>query len=131
MNENSTSNVEHEPLPDNAIVYRVILRKAWISQDTGKVKADAYFLRERDKVGGLSVNIAQTCSPEQCAKKFSKCVGVARLDVEYIRAIGLDVVPDSSTHANIIGLPYCEDDRDGSERFAGLLARRSCIVWSP
>ena len=131
MNENSTGDVELEPLPSGAIVYRALLRKQWIDQDTGKVKADAYFLREKEKNIGLSVSIARTCSPQRCAKKFSKCFGVASLNVGRIRDIGLDVVPDSLNHANITGLPYREDDRDRAERFAGLLARRSCVVWTP
>ena len=131
MNENSAGDVELEPLPCSAIVYRALLRKRWIDQDTGKVKADAYFLREKEKNVGLSVSIARTCSPQQCAKKFYQCFGVASLNVGRIRDIGLDVVPDSLNHANITGLPYREDDRDGAERFAGLLARQSRVVWAP
>lgn len=131
MNENSTGDVELGPLLSSAIVYRALLRKRWIDQDTGKVKADAYFLREKEKNTGLSVSIALTCSPQQCAKKFLECFGVASLNVGRIRDIGLDVVPDSLNHANITGLPYREDDRDGAERFAGLLARQSCVVWTP
>ena len=131
MSGNSTGDVELEPLPYSEIVYRALLRRQWINEDTRMVKADAYLLREKEKNTGLSVNIARTCSAEQCAKGFHKCFGVASLQVGYIRDIGLDVVPDSPTHANIIGLPYNEDDRDGAEKFAGLLAKRSRIVWTP
>ncbi len=46
-----------EPLPEDAIVYRAILRKQWIDEDTGKVKSDAYFLRPNES--GLSVNLAR------------------------------------------------------------------------
>lgn len=131
MSENSTGDVEIEPLPCSAIVYRALLRKRWVNEDTGMVKADAYFLREKEKNTGLSVSIARTCSPQQCANRFIECFGVASLHVGHIRDIGLDVVPDSLYHANIIGLPYREDDRDGAERFAGSLAKQSRIVWLP
>lgn len=131
MSGNSNGDVELEPLLCSEIVYRALLRKRWINEDTFRVKADAYFLREQEKHTGLSVSIARTCSPQQCAKKFRECFGVASLQVGHIRDIGLDVVPDALTHANIVGLPYREDDPDRAERFAGLLAKRSHIVWTP
>ncbi|MCC5603557.1 hypothetical protein LC586_31375 [Nostoc sp. CHAB 5714] len=56
---------QFEPLPVDAVVYRAILRKQWINEDTGRVKADAYFLRVDEP--GISVNLASVCSPEQCS----------------------------------------------------------------
>ncbi|MBW4476807.1 MAG: hypothetical protein KME54_08015 [Tolypothrix brevis GSE-NOS-MK-07-07A] len=50
--------IEFEPLPGDAVVYRALLRSQWIDEDTGRVKADAYFLRASEP--GLSVNIAQS-----------------------------------------------------------------------
>ena len=47
---------QFEPLPDDAIVYRSMLRKQWIDEDTGRVKAGADFLRANEP--GLSVNLA-------------------------------------------------------------------------
>lgn len=120
---------EFEALPEDAVVYRVLLRKQWIDEDTGRVKADTYFLRASEP--GLSVNIANACSPEQCARLFRKCYGVVSLEVRRVRAIGLDVEQDSPTHANIVGLPHREDDLAEAERLAGLLAKRSHIVWQP
>lgn len=120
---------QFEALPSDAIVYRALLRKQWIDEDTGRVKADAYFLRASET--GLSVNIASACSPEKCASLFYKCYGVARLEVGLIREIGLDVEQDSVNHANIIGLPHQEDNLAEAERLAGLLAKRSYIVWQP
>jgi hypothetical protein len=120
---------EFEPLPENAIVYRSILRKQWINEDTGKVKADAYFLRANEI--GLSVNLASECSPEQCAESFRQCYGVASLEVVSVREIGLNVEQDSANHANVMGLPYKEDDLAQAERLAGLLAKKSQIVWKP
>ncbi|WYL98011.2 MAG: hypothetical protein HEQ35_26125 [Gloeotrichia echinulata IR180] len=118
---------EFEPLPPDTVVYRALLRKQWIDEDTGRVKADAYFLRASEP--GLSVNIASVCSPEQCAGLFRKCYGVASLEVGRVREIGLDVEQDSRNHANIVGVPYREDDLAEAERLAGLLAKRSQIVW--
>ena len=99
---------QFDPLPDDATVYRALLRKQWINEDTGQVKADAYFLRVNEP--GLSVNLASACSPSQCAALFRKCHGIASLEVEGVRKIGLDVKQDSINHANILGLPYREDD---------------------
>jgi hypothetical protein len=118
-----------EPLPEGAIVYRVLLRKQWIDEDTARVKADAYFLRDGEP--GLSVNIASACSPEQCADLFRKFYGVASLEVGRIRELGLDAEQDSANHANITGLPYRGDNLDEAERLAGLLAKCSHIVWQP
>ncbi|MEA5567258.1 hypothetical protein [Anabaena sp. UHCC 0399] len=120
---------QFEPLPVDAVVYRAILRKQWINEDTGRVKADAYFLRAGEP--GISVNLANACSPEQCAGLFRKCYAVASIEVRCIREIGLDVEQDSVNHANIVGLPYREDDLAEAERLAGLLAKRSQIVWQP
>jgi hypothetical protein len=39
------------------IVYRAILRKAWIDQDTGRIQAAAFMRRSSD-ADGLSVSIA-------------------------------------------------------------------------
>lgn len=117
----------YEALPESAIVYRALLRKKWIDEETGRVEFDAYLLRPNET--GLSVRIASACSPEQCAAQFRNCYGVASLQVGRIRELVLEVVPDSASHANIIGLPTVEDDRDRAERLADLLARQSRIVW--
>jgi hypothetical protein len=116
-------------LVEEAIVYRSLLRKQWIDEDTGRVKADAYFLRLNEP--GLSVNIASVCSPEECARCFRKCYGIASLEVGDVREIGLDVEQDAVNHANIVGLPYRDEDLARAERLAGLLARRSALVWQP
>jgi hypothetical protein len=118
-----------DPLPNDATVYRALLRKQWINEDTGKVKADAYFLRVNEP--GLSVNLASVCSPTECAELFRKCYGIASLEVKGVREVGLDVEQDSVNHANVIGLPYREDDLAEAERLAGLLAKQSQVFWKP
>jgi hypothetical protein len=120
---------QFDPLPDNATVYRAMLRKQWLNEDTGRVKADAYFLCVNER--GLSVNLASVCSPRQCAELFRKCYGVASLEVGGVREVGLDVEQDSVNHANIAGLPHREDDLAEAERLSGLLAKQSQVVWKP
>lgn len=132
MNEQSFSDrSDFEPLPNKAIVYRALLRKPWINEDTGLVQSEAYYLRKNKNEQGISVNIASACSPEQCAARFKKCYGVARLEVGGIRELGLDVIPDSMSHAEIAGLPYEEDDPKMADLLADLLAQQSQIVWKP
>jgi hypothetical protein len=88
MTEPSASNAaQFEPLPCSAIVYRA-LKKSWLNEDTGGIKADAFLLRERDLESGLSVNIAATCSPQQCAANFDGCSAVASLHVGRVRDLG-------------------------------------------
>ncbi|MEG3899458.1 MULTISPECIES: hypothetical protein [unclassified Microcoleus] len=115
-------------LPDSAIVYRALLRRQWIDE-ANLVVSSAYLLRANEP--GLSVTIASVCSPEQCAAKFNNCFGVASLQVGQIRELGLDAVPDSASHALIVGLPQVKDDRNRAERLADLLAQRSSIIWQP
>ena len=130
MTEQSYSGVsELEPLPDSAIVYRALLRKQWIDSETQMVLFYAYLLRQNEP--GLSVRIASACSPEQCAARFRKCYGVASLNVGEIRELGLDVVQDSLSHGNIVGLPYSGDDPQNAEKIARKLANQSRIVWRP
>lgn len=121
-----SGSAEFEPLPCSAIVYRALLKKTWIDEDTGRVKADAFFLRENEP--RISVNIAETCTPKECVKRFNKCSAVASLQVGRVRNLGLDIVPDSRTHANIIRLPYREDNLAEAERLAGLLAKQSRLI---
>jgi hypothetical protein len=106
------------------------INKQWINEDTGQVKQMlAYFLQAKEP--SLSVNLASQCSPQQCAEMFRKCYGVASLKVGDVREIGLNVEQDSVNHANVADLPYREDDLAEAERLAGLLARRSQLVWQP
>jgi hypothetical protein len=124
-----TTNYPFDSLADSAIVYRALLRRQWIDETSDLVSLFAYLLRPNEP--GLSVTIAKVCSPEQCAAKFKNCYGVASIQVGQIRELGLDAIPDSDSHAQIVGLPYVKDDRDRAERLADLLAERSRLVWIP
>jgi hypothetical protein len=118
-------------LPCSCLVYRAILRKTWIDEDTGHLKSAAFIRRPGPggDVGGLSVGIAATYPLNGFISSFKKCYAVVSLHVGRVRNIGLDVKPDSYTHANIIGLPYAGDDPAEAERFAGLLAKQSRFQW--
>jgi len=56
IKESSGSGRDFEPLLDSAVVYRALLRKQWIDEDTGRVKPQAFFLRKNRNEQGLSVN---------------------------------------------------------------------------
>jgi hypothetical protein len=124
IESSSESRSEFENLPDRTLVYRG-LRKGWIDRDRLIVKSDAYYLRQRIKEQGISVNF----SIEQSLSALKNCEGVASLNVGEIRELGLNVVRDSLSHGSIIGLPYREDNRPKADELALLLARQSRIVW--
>lgn len=130
MTEQSyNSGSELDSLPNSTIVYRALLRKQWVNRNDGFVQYNAYLLRKNES--GLSVRIEGACSPSECAARFRNCYGVASLQVAFIRELGLDVVPDSPSHAQIIGLPSREDDFESAVRLARLLAQQSRLVWQP
>lgn len=128
MTEQSSTS-EFESLSDRAIVYRALLRKNWIDRETEEINAEAYLLRKEKNELGLSVRIASACSLAECAARFRKCYGIASLEVGPIRELGLEVVPDSPSHAQIIGLPNLEDDARRALELADLLAQQSLLVW--
>jgi hypothetical protein len=113
-----------DELPCDCIVYRAILRRNWVDKDTKRLSSAAFIRRPVD-VDGLSVNIAGTCTPEQCMAQFRSCFGLATLHVGRVRDLGLDVVPDSPDHACITGVPYQHEDPAEAERIARLLAMQA------
>jgi hypothetical protein len=126
----STKDLEsgYPPLLCDTIVYRVLIKKKWINEDTGEVLADAFVRRKDRQEIGISVNIATTITPAECTSKFNRCNAVASLHVGSVRDLGLDIIQNKPTHANIVGLPYREDDAGTAERLAGMLAQQSRII---
>ena len=118
---------EFAPLPSDAIVYRAIMKKRWMNTDIEEVLPDVFFLRKDKGETGISVNIANVCSPEDCAARF-KCKFIASLQVGTVRELGLDIVQDQYNHANITGLPYREDDLAEALRLASSLAKQSTTI---
>jgi hypothetical protein len=115
-----------EPLPCCRIVYRAMARKNWTDRVANRVLPAAYIRRPPPAdEDGLSVDVSSAAS---CATALSKCFGVASLHTGRVRDVGLDVVVDHAPHANIVGLPRPEVDRDRAERFASLLAKQSRLL---
>jgi hypothetical protein len=117
--------LDFPPLPCNKIVYRSLTKRRWINEDTGQILPSAFHLRKDKLEIGVSVNVI---SPQDCVKIFNKCTIVASLHVGRVRDLGLDVVQDKDNHANIIGLPYPEDDLAVAENLGGLLAKQARII---
>ena len=86
----------------------------------------AFFIRPNERDTGLSVNFDFT--PEECRAQFNTTYGVRSLLVESVRALNLEVVPDSAHHANVKGIPHSDDDPDRAEFLAGQLLRVSALV---
>lgn len=121
-------------------------KRAWIDQDTldadtRAILPDAYLRRKGVDTDGLSVGIRGVCTLEEFRSSLNKVHGVVSLHVGRVRDLSLDVLPDDPRlaeeqgfdydpcHANIVHLPYVEDDPKEAERLAGLLAQQS--RWIP
>jgi hypothetical protein len=89
---------------------------------------EAFLLRADERESGLSVNF--DCTADECRSQFSKTYGVARLTVQSVRELALEVVPDRRRHANIKGIPHVEDDPLQAEWFASKLAECAKIISS-
>ena len=125
-----------------AIVWRLVRKKAWIDVDTNTLLPNAYFRRRELDTDGLSVGIKGVCTLEEFQSSLRKVHGVVSLHVGHVRDLNLDVLPDDPQfvekqgfeydpcHANIVRLPYVEDDAKEAERLAGLLAKQSRWVSS-
>jgi hypothetical protein len=111
------------PLPDDAIIYRG-LRNKWVNTDEDDVKLDQEAFRLRKDEKAISVNISASSAKDLAILR--KWHNVASLCVKDIRALGLDVIQDSTTHAGITDL-YGQTDLQ-AERLASLLATQSTII---
>lgn len=100
------------PLGSDETIYRAIRRSSDLIKETGKAAANAFVRRPSET--GLSVDYG--VRPDECGRELNKVYGVVALKVgdvlalnERAREIGLSlnlqVVPDSNTHANIVGVP--------------------------
>ncbi len=109
------------------IVFRALLRATHIDRKTGHILAAAFILRANEC--GLSVSF--DCTPEECAAHFKTCHGVVSLHVGRVRNLGLDVIPDDTHHANIVGLPHPEEKPAEAEHVARQLQAQARLAWSP
>jgi hypothetical protein len=125
---------EQPGLDAECVVYRAVLRRQWIDEDSGEVKPDAFLRRPEVDEDGISVYVAGPCDPPSVASRFNRCEAVAALCVGDIRGLGvrLDVIPDPPEspdfpqHACITGLPYHDDDPNSAVYLAEKLAE---LAW--
>jgi hypothetical protein len=108
-------------LVDADTLLRALLRRAELLDPRS-----AFLIRSNERESGLSVNFDLT--PEECRAQFNMTYGVRRLLVQSVRALDLEVVPDSANHANVTGIPHIDDDPDRAEFLAGQLLRISELV---
>jgi hypothetical protein len=108
-------------LVDADTLLRALLRRAEVLDPRS-----AFLIRANERDSGLSVNFDLTV--EECRAQFNTTYGVRSLLVESVRALDLEVVPDSPNHANVIGIPHADDDPERAEFLAGQLLRMSALV---
>jgi hypothetical protein len=136
-------------LPDDCLVYRAVLKRDFIDQETRRPRPGAFLprnsVKKKDGSTGreedLSVSIAAELSADDLAASFSKCYGIAQLQVGAIRRLGpglgrdLDVKRDPAEdaprgHALITGMPHPSQDPTRAERLATLLVELAGeLVW--
>lgn len=127
--------------PCHLLVLRAMLRKGWLSKDTGEVMPAAFMPRlNGNDDDGLSVVLADSWSYDGLVREavevsgnFRETFGVASLHCGSVRDLDerLNIVPDKGKHAYLKGVPRQDHDPAESERLAGLLARIARVVWKP
>jgi hypothetical protein len=125
-----------ETIPDDAIIYRAISNKRWITDN--KPSPAAFLLRNRENEEPereLSVITDSNCSKLLCLAGLNTCLGELVLKAVDIRELGLDTILDpkppanSPYHAFIINIPICIDENlKEAERIAGLLAKKVIAI---
>jgi len=99
---------DYPPLPSSTTVYRAASNTKHLTEDRRKATPEAFYRRlptpenpQRDRKG-LSVGL----TPEATGICLTRVRGIIALVVGEVRNLGLDVLQDKPTHANITGLPY-------------------------
>jgi hypothetical protein len=99
--------------PCGTIVYRLILKKAWVDPDNdSKIKAEA-FMRRRPKLlesgkidpmdsDGLSVFDSYRIDGQACIETSRSCFGLATLHVGTLLDHGLTVIRDPEDYRKIL-----------------------------
>jgi hypothetical protein len=87
---------------------------------------EAFMVRADERDSGLSVNYNCTADEARTSGELNPTYGAASLTAQCVFALELRVEPDEPQHANIVGVPYKEDDRRKAEWLAGKLAE--CVV---
>jgi hypothetical protein len=94
--------------PCEKIVFRAIPYPDWRTKDGRPTNQLFYYKPDRD---GIGLSVSPTV--EDCRDNFTAPIyGIVSLHVGRIRDLGLDVVPDKPTHANIVNIPPRENGNE-------------------
>lgn len=124
----------YPPLPCREIVYRALRRSSWKHPETGEILPVAFELK-KDEHGtpetGLSVIVSDHVPQEHEVEllRLTTCYGVDSLHVGKIRDLGLDVIQDEPTHAEIRGVPHKDDDPLRAHNLSHALVSLSRKQW--
>lgn len=111
-----SQNLTQPPYDCTQIVFRAQIYEDWVKN--GRVRAQAFTRRLADR-DGLSVSPTREDSSAGLSKPI---FGYISLHVGWVRSIGLDVIPDSPIHGNVVGVPYREENHAEHGRLTRLLA---------
>lgn len=89
-------------------------------------KRRAFLLRANEREEGLSVRY--NCTGDECENELEPSYGLLSVVARRVKGIGLRVVPDSATHANIKDVPYQGDDADRAFSIAGQLSSLATTI---
>jgi hypothetical protein len=113
-----------QPLPallqGQEVLFRVLKRSKWV-----KESLFAFLIEENERESGLSVSF--NCTAEEAEANFDS-YGVRSLIAQQVSALGLPVVPDEPTHANITNIPHKNDNEVEAIRIAEALLGISVVV---
>jgi hypothetical protein len=107
------------------IVFRAITRASDFDKEKMRPKI-GLFLRKPKDTKGLSVDY--NCQPHECGSDLSARRAIASLHTGRVCSLGLKIVADTKSHANIEGLPFREDDAQGAEQLAADLVEQARIA---
>jgi hypothetical protein len=96
-----------------------VLFRALRTRDQQTDKRRAFLLRADERNTGLSVSY--NCTSDSCEYRLKKTYGVLSVIARMVKGLGLSVIPDEPTHANITGIPHEEDDAEKAFLIAGQL----------
>lgn len=106
-------------LPTQLVADEVLLR-ALRTKAEQEDKRRAFLLRANEKDSGLSVML--NCTPDYCENELKKSYGVLSVIANQVTELGLRVVQDEPTHANIKDVPHESEDADQAMAIAGKLS---------
>jgi hypothetical protein len=95
------------------ILLRAITRNSDFDKATRQLKPQAFHRRNSDKKG---VSVDYNCPLADCGAMLRDRKGIATLHAGRVQSLGLQVVPDTANHANIIGVPMRGEDLEENRK---------------